>query len=66
MTVECSQNFIGLFALSTAVACHILSRTHMAVEREWYRNKWFWAGLFGNLPVLVGLIGHLLLVRKEQ
>ena len=58
MTVECSQNFIGLFAISTAVACHILSKIHLNLEIEWYKNKWFWAGLFGNLPALVALLGR--------
>ena len=66
MTVECSQNFIGLFAISTAVACHILSKIHLNLDNEWYKNKWFWAGLLGNLPVLIGLLGHLLLIRKER
>jgi len=59
-------NFIGLFALSCAICCHIISRYHYGVTKSWIANKWFWAGFFGNLPALVAFLGHVLLSRKEQ
>ena len=64
--MEYGSNFIGLFALSSAICCHLISRLHFAVTKNWITNKWFWAGFFGNLPALVAFLGHVLLSRKER
>jgi hypothetical protein len=39
---------------------------HYEDAASWIANKWFWAGLFGNLPALVAFLGHVLLSRNEQ
>jgi hypothetical protein len=54
----------GLFAVSCAVSCHLISKKHHAVTKGWYENKWFWAGFFGTLPALVAFVGHVFLSRK--
>ena len=59
-------NFIGLFGLSSAICCHLISKTHFEVKESWYANKWFWAGFFGNLPALVAFVAHVALSRKAQ
>jgi len=53
MDVITGPNILGVFALSSAISCHLLSRRHFGVTKSWIVNKWFWAGLFGNLPALV-------------
>ncbi len=58
-------NFAGLFGLSSAICCHLLSKAHHGVGKSWYSNKWFWAGLFGSLPVLIAFLGHVFLSKKE-
>jgi len=60
-----SSNIIGIFALSSAISCHLLSVTYFNVTRKWYDNKWFWAGLFGNLPALIAFLGHIFLSREK-
>lgn len=66
MTIGTELNdLIGIFALSSAICCHLLTKTHMTVTKSWFANKWFWAGLFGNLPALVAVLGHILLSRKD-
>jgi len=64
--MEYGSNFIGLFALSSAICCHLISKAHFVVTKSWITNKWFWAGFFGNLPALVAFLGHVLLSRKER
>jgi hypothetical protein len=59
-------DIIGLFALSSAICCHLISKSHFGVAKSWIANKWFWAGFFGNLPALVGFLSHVLLSRKAQ
>ena len=54
--MEGSGNMFGLFALSSAIGSHLLSKYHFSVENSWYENKWFWAGFFGNLPALCAFI----------
>lgn len=63
--MEYGPNFIGLFALSSAICCHIMSKAHFRVTKSWIANKWFWAGLFGNLPALVAFLGHISLSRNR-
>jgi len=55
-----------LFAVSSAVSCHLISQKHHAVTKSWYENKWFWAGFFGTLPALVAFLGHIFLSRRAQ
>jgi len=55
-----------LFAVSSAVSCHLISQKHHAVTKSWYENKWFWAGFFGTLPALVAFLGHVFLSRRAQ
>ncbi|MBW1716241.1 MAG: hypothetical protein JRJ77_10530 [Deltaproteobacteria bacterium] len=62
--MEYGSNFVGLFALSSAICCHIMSKAHFGVARSWITNKWFWAGFFGNLPALVAFLGHIFLSHK--
>jgi len=52
MEVTTFSEIIGIFALSSAISCHLLSKAHFGVTKIWITNKWFWAGLFGNLPAL--------------
>lgn len=59
-----SCNFVGLFALSSAICCHLLSKSHFKVEKSWIANKWFWAGFFGNLPALIAFSGHIFFSKK--
>jgi hypothetical protein len=55
---------LGLYGLSSAICCHLLSRRHYGVVESWYANKWFWLGLIGNLPALVAFVAHMFLSRK--
>ncbi|MEA1913323.1 MAG: hypothetical protein U9N06_05775 [candidate division WOR-3 bacterium] len=59
------RNFISLFTLSSAISCHLLSKTHLGVKKGWFANKWFWAGLFGNLPALIAFLGHIFLLKEK-
>jgi len=59
-------NMMCWFALSSAIGSHLLSRSHLQAEESWYENKWFWAGLFGNLPALVAFIAHIVLTRRGE
>ena len=56
----------GAFALSSAICCHLLSTHHHGVNEPWYSNKWFWAGLFGNIPATIAFGVHLLLIRGKS
>jgi len=56
----------GAFALSSAICCHLLSKHHHHVTEGWLTNKWFWAGLFGNIPAVIGLGLHLLILRTDE
>ena len=60
------HNAVGLFALSSAISCHHISKIHYGIQEEWYQNKWFWLGLLGNLPALVAFLGHILLTRTSS
>jgi len=66
MEFKIGSDLIGLFALSSAVCCHLISRAHFGVTKSWYNNKWFWAGFFGNLPALLAFLGHIFLSRKGE
>jgi hypothetical protein len=66
MEVTVVNHSLGLFALSSAIGCHLLSRTYHGVVKSWYANKWFWLGLFGNLPALVAFVAHLFLSRGRS
>jgi len=59
-------DFVGWFAISCAISCHLISKKHHGVTRSWFANKWFWLGLLGNLPVLIGLLGHIYLLRTKS
>jgi len=65
MEAHTAANIIGIFALSSAISCHLLSKIHFGVKKSWIANKWFWAGFFGNLPALVTFLGHIFLSRKK-
>jgi len=56
----------GVFALSSAICCHLISRRHYGVTRSWIVNKWFWAGFFGSLPALVAFVAHVYLSRGRS
>jgi len=58
-------NILGGFALSSAICCHLISKTHYGVTKSWIANKWFWAGFFGNLPALVAFVAHIYLSRTK-
>jgi hypothetical protein len=30
----------------------------------WIGNKWFWAGLFGNVPALIAFVAHIFFSKK--
>lgn len=60
-----SSNLVGIFALSSAVSCHIISQKHHGVTDSWITNKWFWIGFFGSLPALVAFLGYLILEKKR-
>jgi hypothetical protein len=62
---EMESDIAGIFALSSAISCHLLSKSYLKVTKSWIANKWFWAGLFGNLPALVAFLGHVFFSRKE-
>jgi hypothetical protein len=63
--MENGSNFIGWFALSSAICCHIISKVHYGVTKAWISNKWFWAGFFGNVPVLIAFLGHIFLSKAK-
>jgi hypothetical protein len=65
MEIKVAQDIIGVFGLSSAISCHLLSKSHYGVKKAWIANKWFWARLFGNLPALVAFLGHIFLSRKK-
>ena len=60
------RDFIGLFGLSSAICCHLISTSHFDVKESWYANKWFWAGFFGNLPALIGFLAHIHFSKTAQ
>ena len=60
------ESMLGIFALSSAICCHLISRRHYGVTRSWIANKWFWAGLFGSLPALVAFVAHVYLSRGRS
>jgi len=64
--MEYGGNFIGLFALSSAICCHLISKSHFRIAKSWITNKWFWAGFFGNLPALIAFSLHVHLKRQKQ
>ena len=66
MEIECTGNILSWFAVSSAICAHILSTLHMDVQESWYKNKWFWVGLLGNLPALVAMMGHLHLKKLDR
>jgi hypothetical protein len=37
--MECGSNCIGLFALSSAICCHLISKSHFGVAKIWITNK---------------------------
>ena len=59
--MQVNSDMFGVFALSSAISAHLLSKHNFHVDRNWYDNKWFWAGFFGNLPALIATIVHLYL-----
>jgi len=59
--MEVNGDMFGVFALSSAISAHLVSRHNFNVDRNWYDNKWFLAGFFGNLPALIAIIMHLYL-----
>lgn len=61
-----SENFIGIFALSSAICAHYLTVHHDGCKEPWYRNSWFWLALVGNLPALIGLSVHLILKNMDK
>jgi len=65
-TMEHASHLIGLFALSSAISCHFISRSHLRVDRNWITNKWFWAGLFGNLPAMLAFFVHVHFERQKE
>jgi len=60
------ESIVGVFALSSAICCHLISKTHHGVTRSWVTNKWFWAGFFGSLPALVAFLAHVYLSRGRS
>ncbi len=59
-------DWYGLFVLSSAISCHMLSIHHYGTEKSWYENKWFWIGFFGNLPALVAFIAHIFFKKSKE
>lgn len=64
--MEVDSNMFGVFALSSAISSHLVSKHNFNVERSWYDNKWFWAGFFGSLPALIAIIVHLYLSSGDE
>jgi hypothetical protein len=60
------HDWIGVIALSSAICSHLLARHHFAVEKSWYENKWFWAGLLGTIPALIAFIAHIFFSGIEE
>lgn len=63
MEVEYGSDLLGVFALSSAIGAHVLVTRHHGVEKSWWEDRFFWMGLFGNLPALVAVSVHLVLER---
>jgi len=55
------EGLIWLFAISSGVASHLLTKEYLQITEPWYENKYFWMGGIGNIPALIGIIGHLVL-----
>ncbi|MFQ6114820.1 MAG: hypothetical protein ACE5NG_12190 [bacterium] len=66
MEIKILNDIFAVFAVSSAISCHLISKEHYGVTKSWFNNKWFWAGLFGNLPALVAFLGHVFLTREES
>jgi hypothetical protein len=64
--MEVNGDMFVVFALSSAISAHLVSKHNFNVDRSWYDNKWFWAGLFGNLPALIAIITHLYLTGSGE
>lgn len=58
-------DMFGVFALSSAICSHLLTRDHFTTDESWYQNKWFWAGFFGSLPALIAIIAHIFFSREK-
>ena len=62
MTENHSTLIPGAKRWNNNIACS----KYIGENKSWFRNKWFWGGLFGNLPVLIGLIAQIFLSRKDS
>jgi len=60
------EGLIWLFAISSGIGSHLLTKEYLEETSPWYENKYFWAGLIGNLPALVAIIGHLVLRNLKK
>jgi hypothetical protein len=65
MEIKFASDIFAVFALSSAISAHLISKSHYGVTKSWFANKWFWAGFFGSLPALVALLGHIVLSKKQ-
>ena len=64
--MEVNGDLFGVFALSSAICAHLVSKHDFDVDRRWYDNKWCWAGFFGSLPALVAMIAHIYFSKENK
>ncbi len=68
-SVDAIRSIMAVWALASAIASYEIARIHLKIERRWYASRYFWLGLLGNIPALIGFAAHvhfsLITGRKE-
>lgn len=59
--VTAIDRLIGIFGLSSAITGYVLARSFLHLKKAWYASRFFWLGLIGNLPALVGIVAYIFL-----
>jgi hypothetical protein len=68
-SVDAIRQIMAVWALASAIASYEIARIHLKIKRSWYASRYFWLGLLGNIPALIGFAAHvhfsLMTGRKE-
>ena len=68
-SVDVIRGVMGVWAIASAIASYEIARIHLKIKAKWYASRYFWLGLLGNVPALIGFAAHvhfsLITGRKE-